>query len=250
MFRLSVLLLALVAWPTASMAVGAPPMWQSEIISLISNQQYKAAGDRLKEYCVEQKNAELCLVLASAYYEGEPKFGINSREIVEAYKYTKLACDHGSAAGCEASKGAIEKGELLQNVLYEPGLENRDAQLKEAIKLGADLNATTRFTETVLQQAISEEKTETVKLLVDNGADVNYRVSDEDLTPLMYAVNSGNQEVVRLLLEAGADPTQTMKAAGYLQMGKTRVDACDLANKLEKQDMMALLKCPDSAAGG
>lgn len=229
--------------PSVSMATGAPPRWQAEVISLVSHQKFKEAGEKLREYCVEKKNSELCLVLASAYFEGEAKFGINSREMIEAYKYTKLSCDYGSEAGCGASRAAIEKGELLQNVLFEPAVENRDAQLKEAIQLGADLNATTLFTTTLLQKAISEENIEVVRLLLENGVDVNYRVSDEDLTPLMYAVNSGSKEMVTLLLESGADSTQIMKVPDYLKMGKNEANACDFASKLENQEMMSLLNC-------
>ena len=246
MKRVLIAILALFVLPAVSMATGAPPQWQTEVISLISHQQYQEAGERLKDYCVEGKSGELCLILASAYFEGEAKFGINSREIVEAYKYTRLACDYGSEAGCEASKAAIEKGELLQNVMFESGVDNRDAQLKEAIQLGADLNAATLFTTTLLQQAISEENIEAVRLLLDNGVDINYRVSDEDPTPLMYAINSGNKEMVALLLKNGADATQTMKVADYLKMGKEEVNACDFANKLENREMLALLKCPDA----
>lgn len=243
-------ILALLLLPTITMAAGAPPKWQSEVISLISHQKFTEAGEKLKEYCVEEKNGEICLILASAYYEGEANFGIHSKEIVEAYKYTRLACDFGSEEGCAASKAAIEKGELLQGVLFEEGVENRDAQLKEAIQLGADLNVTTLFTATVLQQAISEEKTEAVRLLLENGADVNYRVSDEDLTPLMYAINAGNREMVRLLLEKGADPKQTMKVPDYLKvsMAKEEATVCDFASKLENPEMMTLLKCKDTNA--
>ena len=238
-------ILTLCTLASASIVTGADTDtgWESEIIALVSHQRFKEAGEKIKEYCVEEKNGELCLILASAYFEGEAKLGINSREIIEAYKYTKLACEYGSKAGCEAHKAAIEKGELLQNILFEPGVESRDTQLKEAIRLGADLNATTLFTTTLLQQAISEEKIEVVRLLLENGVDVNFRVSDEDLTPLMYAINSGSEEMVTLLLENGADSRQIMKVADYLKMGKKEANACDFASKLEKPVMMALLKC-------
>ena len=248
MKKVLISLLALFVFPTTSIATGAPAGWQDEIISLISHQQFKQAGEKLKEYCVEKRDSELCLILASAYFEGEAKFGINSRNIIEAYKYTRLACDYGSAAGCEAYKAAIEKGELVQNVLFEPGVENRDAQLKQAIQLGVNLNATTLYSRTLLQEAISAENIEAIKLLLENGVDVNYRVSNEDLTPLMYAINSGNKEVVSLLLKNGADTTQTMKAPDYLQMGKKEANACDFAKKLENQEMVVLLKCTDASA--
>lgn len=249
MKKLFISILGLFIFPAASMATATPPpRWQSEVISLISHQRFKEAGEKIKEYCVEKRDADLCLTLASAYFEGEAKFGIDSRDIIKAYEYTKLACDYGSEAGCEAYKAAIERGELIQYVLFEPGVENRDAQLKGAIQLGADLNATPMFTRTLLQEAISEEKIEAVRLLLENGVDVNYRVSDEDLTPLMYAVNTGNKEMVTLLLNNDADPAQTMQVADYLKMGKKEANACDLANKLENPEMMALLKCSEAMA--
>ncbi|MET0074062.1 MAG: ankyrin repeat domain-containing protein [Candidatus Thiodiazotropha lotti] len=238
-------LLGLLVLPLLAIAEGTPFGWQREVTALVSQLQYKEAGEKLKSYCVDEKSGELCLVLASAYFEGEIKFGIETKDIVEAYKYTKLACDYGSESGCEAYKGAVEKGELLQLVLYEPGIVDRGAQLKKAIQQGLDLNVTTMFSRTLLQEAVSEEKGEAVKLLLENGVDVNYRVSEEDLTPLMYAINTGNQELVKQLLEYGADVKQTMIAPDYLKMEKDVVDACDFANKLEKREMSVLLKCGD-----
>ena len=222
--------------------------WRSDVMALVSAQRFEDARDKLKEYCIGGKNGEVCLVLAAAYFDGEARFGIASREIVEAYRYTRHACENGSEAGCTASKAAIEKGELLQNVLFEPGVRNRDAQLKEAIQLGADLNVTTLFTATLLQQAISEERIEAVRLLLQNGADVNYTVSDHDPTPLIYAINSGKKEMVSLLLDNGADPAKTMKVADYLKMGKEEANACDFARKLESKEMTALLKCKVATA--
>lgn len=207
-----------------------------------------ALSGLLNQLCKEKMSGGHCLMLASAHFSGETKLGIRARDIIEAYHYTKLACDHGSEAGCDAYKAAMEKGELVQNVLFEPGIDDRDAQLKEAIQLGADLNATTLFSATLLQQAISEENLEAVRLLLDNGADVNYRVGDDDLTPLMYAINSGNQEMVTLLLDRGADTRQVMKVPEYLNMGKREANACDFAHKLENREMMGLLNCADAAA--
>ncbi len=245
MKKVLVSILALFVLPAVASSTGEPGGWRAEIISLISHQKYKEAGDKIKDHCINRGNGTLCLTMASAYYNGEAQLGIESRDFVEAAKYAKLACDLGTKDGCVAYKAAIE-GELLQNVLFEPGIDNRDEQLRKAIKLGADLNATTLFTRTVLQEAISEDRIDAVRLLLKNGTDVNYRVSDEDLTPLMHAVNTGNQEMVTLLLESGADTTQTMKTAEYLKMGKKEANACDLAGKLNNPEMMALLKCADA----
>ena len=45
----------------------------------------------------------------------------------------------------------------------------------------------------------------TVKLLLENGAEVNATDNIENFTPLMYAAAEGNVEVVKILLENDAD---------------------------------------------
>ena len=42
-------ILALFVLPNVSMATGAPPMWQREVISLVSHQRFKEAGEKIKE---------------------------------------------------------------------------------------------------------------------------------------------------------------------------------------------------------
>ena len=231
-------------------SAGAGTGWRGDIIALVSAKRFDDARERMKAHCVEGKNSEVCLILASAYFDAEANFAINSKNIVEAYRYTKLACDYGSADACPAAKAAMEGGELLQNVLFEPGIENRDAQLKQALKLGADLNATTLFTATLLQQAISEENIDAVKLLLANSVDVNFRITDEDPTPLIYAINSGNTNMTLLLLDNGADPSRKMKVPEYLQMEKAEADACDFAHKLANNEMISPLKCTVASAAG
>jgi len=49
------------------------------------------------------------------------------------------------------------------------------------------------------------EKTATIRCLLSNGADVNARATHGSTT-LLQAVAAGNHESVRLLLQAGADP--------------------------------------------
>jgi hypothetical protein len=236
-------LLALCLLPAATVAAATFANWQQEIISLVSHKQFREAGEKLREVCVDGGDGNVCLILASAHFDGEANFGIESRQIIEAYQYTKMACDRGSQAGCDAYVAAIEDGELIQYVLFEPGIKDRDTQLQKAIGLGADLNTTTLFSATLLQKAIDEENSEALGLLLKYGADVNYRVSDEDLTPLMYAVNSGSRAMVALLLEHGADPAQRMKVPDYLRMGKAEANACDFADKLANSEIRELLGC-------
>lgn len=59
---------------------------------------------------------------------------------------------------------------------------------------------------TPLMYAVLNERTETVKLLLSSGADVNYR-SRDGFTALHFAAakNTG-PDIIRMLLKAGADP--------------------------------------------
>jgi ankyrin repeat protein len=52
------------------------------------------------------------------------------------------------------------------------------------------------------------ERKDAVKVLLDNGAEVDFRASD-GRTPLILAAGKGNKEIVELLLKAGADASLT-----------------------------------------
>jgi ankyrin repeat protein len=58
---------------------------------------------------------------------------------------------------------------------------------------------------------------ETVRILIDQGADVNMEQAG-GYTPLHQAAAAGLEELTRILLEAGADP------ANRCQQGKTPAD--------------------------
>ncbi len=78
----------------------------------------------------------------------------------------------------------------------------------ETVKLlldkGADVNAMTDWG-TPLYMATLNEKTEVVKLLLEHGADPNIPKRTGS-TPLHAAIGRGNRSIVILLLAAGADP--------------------------------------------
>ena len=75
------------------------------------------------------------------------------------------------------------------------------------IKKGADPNAVARNATgfTPLTGAASNNHTEIARLLVSNGAEVNYSY-EGGFTPLIHAASAGNLELVTLLLDSGADP--------------------------------------------
>jgi ankyrin repeat protein len=69
---------------------------------------------------------------------------------------------------------------------------------------GADVNAIDTWGLTPLSYAISYQKIEIVRLLIEQGANVNVR-GENDTTPLMKASATGNIEVIELMLNKGAD---------------------------------------------
>lgn len=66
---------------------------------------------------------------------------------------------------------------------------------------------------TPLHLAAKKGNTETVKVLVSSGAEIN-ALDEEGLTPLHLAAAGGHSEVVRLLIEAGADGSANISVHG------------------------------------
>lgn len=62
---------------------------------------------------------------------------------------------------------------------------------------------------TALLYAATGPFPETVKILLEKGAQPNNVDSEEHFSPLMHAAAEGHLEVVKILLEYGADPTLT-----------------------------------------
>jgi ankyrin repeat protein len=74
------------------------------------------------------------------------------------------------------------------------------------VELGADVNVKNKYGDTALIATIDRTSIDKdiVKLLIDNGANVND--TDRDgFTALMHAAKKGDKDIVQLLLENGAD---------------------------------------------
>ena len=102
------------------------------------------------------------------------------------------------------------------------------------LERGADVDAVARNAQvrtTALQAAAASGDTESARLLVEAGADVN-AAQPGGFTALHAAAANGNEELVALLLEHGADPAATTDD------GKT---AADLAAGAAHAEVAALL---------
>ncbi len=93
--------------------------------------------------------------------------------------------------------------------------EGHTSQLNFFIKTGTDVDVLNEYGETALMVAAQNNNLGSVKVLIDNSADVNFEQLDNPYrsiepaavdTPLVSAVRANHPEMVKFLLENGADP--------------------------------------------
>lgn len=114
----------------------------------------------------------------------------------------RLLLSNGADPDCDVDDGYTC---LLSAV--ESQSENADAILSALIAAGAQVVRTGINGWAPLHMAAARGKAEMARLLIENGAEVDQRLSiDGQETPLMEAVHAGRPEVVQLLLDHGADP--------------------------------------------
>jgi ankyrin repeat protein len=86
------------------------------------------------------------------------------------------------------------------------GAPSRVARVQQLLRAGADPNFTTEHG-TTLFYALAAHDVPAMEALLEHGADPNVAVSDDGLTPLMFAATFGWTEAVAVLLAKGADPS-------------------------------------------
>lgn len=95
--------------------------------------------------------------------------------------------------------------EQASSNLYNAVLDNDIENVKDILSKGGDPNVTNFLGMTALNAAAGDGNIEIVKLLLDNGADINGVDLMLGWTPLMSAANDGHNEIVKLLIKRGAD---------------------------------------------
>lgn len=91
------------------------------------------------------------------------------------------------------------------NDLVFAARHGRDGVVRDLLRAGANVNTVGNVHgDTALIAAVIGNHTETVKVLLDNGADVNAR-EEAGYTSLMRAVTLEYVSIIKLLLDAGAD---------------------------------------------
>ncbi len=115
--------------------------------------------------------------------------------------------------------------------LMEAASENDTEAISTLLDEGADINEADSEGSTALHWAVYSGYSEAAALLLENGADAN-TVDIYDATPLISAVFAEDLEMVKLLLEYGADANY-MDASGYT--------AYDYAVDYENAELQELL---------
>lgn len=92
----------------------------------------------------------------------------------------------------------------LQKQLSEAAAKNDLPGVKEALKYGAHPDGITDDNYTALHAAAGNGQIEVVRLLLDNGANVNWGDFISG-TPLIMAADGGHEDIVTILLAKGAN---------------------------------------------
>ncbi|PUU75248.1 ankyrin repeat-containing domain protein [Tuber borchii] len=165
------------------------------------------------------------------YYD-EHSNNIQKRNLFKAWIYNPiLRYQHAiyqSSIKYVAERGALEGlEELSSNKLDSRIVKFHGGELQTAvaegdldavqrlINSGADVNAPPSRDDTPLLAAISAKNPDIVKLLLENGAEVNYLPDAPTQGPLQRAANKGNMQIIRMLLDAGADVNGQSQKPGH-----------------------------------
>jgi len=93
------------------------------------------------------------------------------------------------------------------SVLISLILKGNERKLGKALKRGADVNKLDEFGRPPLMNAILAERADVniIKMLVENGANVNIKDSGQKWTALHFAAREGHADIVEFLIESGAE---------------------------------------------
>ena len=114
--------------------------------------------------------------------------------------------------------------------------EGDDTEVKQYLRVGADINQRDGFRRTPLIWAARSGNLDLVKYLLKNGADVNAMDQNDD-TPLKEAARSGHLDIVNILVEDGAD----VNIAGQTVTGGHSTTALECAARGKHYDIVDFL---------
>ena len=97
------------------------------------------------------------------------------------------------------------KGKLNKSVMNEAVIPEDTFWLKLALEHGGDPN-TPDNSQSIIFEAVRQERIENIKLLLKSGADINYQNKITKGTPILEAITRDNYNIATMLLEYGANP--------------------------------------------
>jgi ankyrin repeat protein len=103
------------------------------------------------------------------------------------------------------SFGVVFAQEFPPTAILNAAYKGDTEMVKLILATNPDPDIRDNFGATALHEAIFESNLEVIRLLLDNGFDVNAQVPSNGYTPLHYAVWLNKPEAVRLLLSYNAD---------------------------------------------
>jgi ankyrin repeat protein len=93
--------------------------------------------------------------------------------------------------------------ELLAEV---DSISPKHSKIKKLLSEGADINAKGTFNKTPLIISLERRNNKLIKLLIDNGANLNLAAGSLGETPLLIAISNREDGITLMLLDKGADP--------------------------------------------
>jgi hypothetical protein len=106
------------------------------------------------------------------------------------------------------------------------------AQVKELLDGGLDVNGKNKAGWSALMIAASKGNMEMLSLLIEKGADVDEKNTQQGQTPLIFAAHWGHADVLRLLIEQGADVNIQMDDGWTALIDSISMDKSDVAKIL------------------
>lgn len=132
----------------------------------------------------------------------------------------RRACTSGDTdlvrAALEHNKSLVNtRGKIGMTPLMLAALQGHKDVVRLLIDNGANINAVNEDNGTPLMAAVNGNNLDIVKLFIDSNADLEIR-SCEDKTALAYAITLGHYEVAKLLAESGADVNAVVEGVSLL----------------------------------
>lgn len=145
----------------------------------------------------------------------------------------------------------------LNEELWAAARQGDTLAVKAALAKGAEVNAKTRYGATALSYAADRGFVEVIRVLLENGADVNAKDTFYNAPALTWAAYNGHTAAVKFMLEKGAEGKESVLSSG-VQSGNAEMvqsalaaggfseealsSALANANKSENAEIIAALK--------